>query len=264
MGDAALTIGYTIKKKFFIAFLVGLLMLGGMAAVFGVTGTAFALPLGGMGDFHVQFDKLEGKGFVLMPQIGKTGDSDAVPLVRNKIDSATVYGLHIYKDLKLPTGKWIRININGSQPTTIKGLIQDARFIDANLQFNNLAVEQHNTSKMSGKDAFTNNWGQSADSVTITNGKIVTDYLFQNMVNLQGAKISIQSISGPDETADQANAGGAAALGDGGGDGGSGLGGKLPSTASNGLMMIAIGIALAAIGTVITLRRRRVNGLRKS
>lgn len=187
-------IGRTVKKKFMAALCAGLLALGGMVAVFGMTGTAFALPLGGMGDFYVQFDKLEGSGFQLLPQVGETGDSDASPMVRNKIEEATVYNLHIYKDLKLPTGKWIRINIKGTEPTKIKGLIQDARFIEANLQFNNLGIHEQNTND------YTKNWTQTADTVTITNAKIVTDYLFQTMVNLQGAKISIESIDQPETT----------------------------------------------------------------
>lgn len=186
------TVGHTVKKKMFAAILGGFLFLGALAAVFGVSGTAFALPMGGMGDFYVKFDKLQGEGFQLIPHIGENGNSDAAPMVRNKIEHATVDGLYIYKDLKLPTGKWIRVNIKTSKPTEIKGLIQDARFISANLQFNELEVYEHNSSD------FTKNWGQTGKNVTITNGKIVTDYLFQDFVNLQGAKISIQHIDGPE------------------------------------------------------------------
>lgn len=264
-----MTIGKTVKKKFLAALVGGFLLLGGMAAVFGITGTAFALPLGGMGDFNVEFDKLQGNGFELSPHIGETGKSDATPLVRNEIDSATVNGLHIYKDLKMPNGKWIRVNIKTSKPTKIKGLIQDAHFVDANLKFNEgLAVEEHNTSGMSAAKAFKKNWGQKADEVTITDGKIVTDYLFQNMVNLAGAKISIANIDGPDTSA--GNGGGnnndngdhkdqTAVAGNGGGNngsGGSGLGGMLPTTASDSLMMISIGALLVAAGVVFVLRRK--------
>lgn len=51
------SIGTTVKKKFLIAFLTGSLALGGLLAAFGFTGTAFALPLGGIGDFYVEFDE---------------------------------------------------------------------------------------------------------------------------------------------------------------------------------------------------------------
>lgn len=191
--------GRTVKKKLLAALAGGFLMLGGMAAVFGITGTAFALPLGGMGDFYVKFDKLVSDpgnpGFQLLPHIGETGDSDAAPMVRNKIDSATIEGLRIYKDLKMPGGGWVRVNIKATKPTKVKGLIQDARFIDANLKFSDLSIKEKNTND------FSKNWTQKAKTVTITDGKIVTDYLFQNMVNLQGAKISVEKIDGP-ETSD--------------------------------------------------------------
>ncbi|WP_085522948.1 DUF6230 family protein [Tuberibacillus sp. Marseille-P3662] len=187
-------VGRTVKKKFLVALLSGFLMLGGLVGAFGATGTALAMPLGGMGDFYVQFDKLEGKGFKFFPKVGETGESDAAPMVRNKINQATINGLHIYKDVKLPGGKWIRVNITASKPVKINGLIQDARFIDANLKFNDLAIKEQNTND------YKKNWTQDANQVTITDAKIVTDYLFQSMVNLQGAKIYIEDIKGPDKT----------------------------------------------------------------
>lgn len=188
-------VGRTAKKKFLAAFLAGFLGLGGLIALFGLNATAFAMPLGGMGDFYVELDELEGKGFKLLPHIGETGNADAAPMVRNEIDEASIKGLHIYKDLKLPTDKWIRIHIRAPQ-TTIKGLIQDAQFIDANLSFTELAIEEKNT------DDFSENWTQNAQTITITDAKIVTDYLFQNMVSLENAKISVENIDGPEMTND--------------------------------------------------------------
>ena len=116
---------------------------------------------------------------------------------RNVIDEATVYNLHIYKDIKLPNGQWIRINVRGTKPTEIKGLIQDARFINANLAFDNLAIQEKNTND------FTKNWTQKADKIHITDAKIVTDYLFQTMVNLQGTKIYVEKIDKPDTSSEK-------------------------------------------------------------
>ncbi|WP_102027087.1 DUF6230 family protein [Salirhabdus sp. Marseille-P4669] len=185
-------VGKTWKKKFLVAFMSGFLALGSLIAVFGFTGTVFALPLGGIGDFYVEFDELEGTNFQLLPQIGETGNSDAEPMVRNKMDTAKIKNLHIYKDIKLPTGNWIRIHIKASGDTTITGLIQDARFIDANLSFDELAIKEKNT------EAYNENWTQSASTIRITDAKIVTDYLFQTTVSLSGAKISIESIEEPE------------------------------------------------------------------
>lgn len=186
-----MTMGKTAKKKFLIAFLTGFLSLGGLMAAFGFSGTAFALPLGGIGDFYVEFDKLEGTGFKLLPHIGETGNSDAEPMVRNVIDDVTITNLHIYKDLQLPTGGWVRFHIRANGPTTISGLIQDARLIDADLSFDKLAIKEKNT------DDFATNWSQSADTITIKDATLVTDYLFQEAVSLEGAKISVEKIDKP-------------------------------------------------------------------
>lgn len=184
-------VGKTWKKRFFIAFLTGFLALGGLVSAFGFTGTAFAMPLGGIGDFYVEFDKLEGKGFQLLPHIGETGNSDAEPMIRNKIEEVEITNLHIYKDLPLPGGGWARFHIRASGPTTISGLIQDARLIDADLSFNELAIEEKNT------DDFSTNWSQNAKTITIKDATLVTDYLFQEVVSLKGTKISVEKIDEP-------------------------------------------------------------------
>ncbi|SET60159.1 hypothetical protein SAMN05421676_10637 [Salinibacillus kushneri] len=190
MKDSNARVGNTIKKKFFIAFLTGFLALGGIVGIFGLTGTAFAMPLGGMGDFYVEFEELNGTNFEFIPKTGETGNSDSKPMVRNKMDSADISKLHIYKDLKLPTGNWVRVHIKAPS-ASINGLIQDARFIDANLSFEELSIEEKNS-----KD-ITENWTQNASTVSITNATIVTDYLFQSMVSLDGAKISMERIDEP-------------------------------------------------------------------
>ncbi|HET7658283.1 MAG TPA: DUF6230 family protein [Bacillales bacterium] len=183
--------GRTVKKHFFAALIAGFLMLGGLAAAFGISGVAFAMPIGGIGNFHVQFDKLVGTNFLFFPKLGETGKQDKAPMVRNKIDEATVYGLHIYKDITLPGGNKVRLNITSSKPVKIKGLIQDARFVSGDFHFNHLTLAEHNTSD------FSKEFTQTADHLTISNSNIVTDYLFQSMVTLNGTKISIEDI--PDQ-----------------------------------------------------------------
>ncbi|TFJ94268.1 hypothetical protein E4U82_03150 [Lentibacillus salicampi] len=191
-NEGKITVGKTLKKKFLIALLSGSLALGGLLSAFGFSGTAFAMPLGGIGDFYVEFDKLEGKGFQLLPHIGETGNSDAEPMVRNKIEDVTITNLHIYKDLPLPgDGNWVRVHIRASGPTTITGLKQDARLIDADLSFDQLEIKEQNT------DDFAKNWSQNASTITIQDATLVTDYLFQEMVSLEGAKISVEKIDAP-------------------------------------------------------------------
>ncbi|MFD2639345.1 DUF6230 family protein [Piscibacillus salipiscarius] len=185
------TVGSVLKKKLVVALLSGFIALGALIGVFGFSGTAFALPLGGIGDFYVKFDELNGKGFQLMPQIGETGESDAEPMIRNKIEEVEITNLHIFKDIKLPNGNWIRINIVADGKTTISGLIQDARLIDADLKFDELAIKQKNT------DNYKQNWTQDAANINIKDATLVTDYLFQQVVSLEGTKIYIDKIDEP-------------------------------------------------------------------
>src|SRR5690625_1336830 len=103
MDNGEVTVGLTAKRKFLIALLGGFFLFGSFIALMGISGIVLAMPLGGMGDFHVSFDKLEGEGFTLNPEIGETGNESDAPLVRNEIDKAVIDNLHIYKDLKLPT-----------------------------------------------------------------------------------------------------------------------------------------------------------------
>jgi len=158
--DQKLTVGRVWKKKFFIALFTGFFSLFLLIAAFGFTGSALALPLGGIGDFIVEFDELQGSDFELLPHMGETGNADQSPMVRNKMGEAKIKGLHIYKDLKMPTGQWVRFHVRAEN--------------------------------------FAENWTQSAKKITITDAKLITDYLFQSMVSLKGAKISTELIDQPE------------------------------------------------------------------
>ncbi len=255
-------LGYTIKSKFLITLLAGLFSLGSVIMFFGVTSTVFALPVGGMGDFIVKFEKLEGKGFSLHPHVGETSEADEAPLVRNKIDEATIEGLHIYKDLRLPGDHWIRIHITASQPTTVKGLVQDAKFVDANLIFHDMTVKQTNTSNMPALEAFQRNWTHDASSIKITDAEISTAYLFQSAVNLQGAQISIESLDGPYDG--KAIAGkGRTDRRTGTGVGRAGDGGSLPKTATDYTAWVFIGSLLIVISAIVIFMRKKLKVIKR-
>lgn len=183
-----------VKWKFFTALLTGFLLLGGMAATFGVTSTAFGLPIGGMGDFHVKFDRLEGTGFVLDTNLERQGRDDVTPLVKNEIQGATVHGLHMFKELNLPIIGWVRLNVNASEPTMIQGLVQEARFIEADIQMKNLGISENDFTQILEGGSL---WSQRADMVSITDAEIVTDYLFQDIVSLKGMNFSVERIESP-------------------------------------------------------------------
>lgn len=188
--------GRIVKTKFFIAFFSGFMLLAGVATTFGITSTAFVMPIGGMGEFYVTFDRLEGRGFNLDSNLEDNQQEDVAPLVRSELEGATVYGLHIYKELNLPVFGWIRMNIESTEPTLIQGFVQEARFIEADVTFNNLGITQHDFNEMMVEHAL---WNQSADAISITDAKIMTDYLFQEIISLDGMTFSVERIDSPEQ-----------------------------------------------------------------
>lgn len=192
--DEKTEIGLIVKWKLFSALFIGFILLGLLVTTIGITNTAFGLPIGGMGKFYVAFDRLEGTGFLLNSTIEERSKRDQAPLVHNEFEGATVYGLHIYKDLQLPMFGWVRLNIKSSEPTTVKGLVQEAQYIQADVDFANLGMTNVDMTELSAEEPF---WGQSADAVSITNATMVANYLFQDIVSLKGMTVSIEKIDTP-------------------------------------------------------------------
>lgn len=196
MNESVMMIrGKTSKKWFFSALLCGFLLLGGLFAVFGVTGVAYATPIGGIGKFNVSFDKLVGKGFKLYGSLygdPKSGDTSKVsPVFVNEIDNVTINGLVISRDVDIPIlGKYtVKISAgSGNEPVTIKGLTQKATLIKGNATFTQMNISE-NYVEDSDPQAVSKAFTQGADTITITNGDLDTQYLFQQVVSLPGMKV---------------------------------------------------------------------------
>ncbi|HEX7066264.1 MAG TPA: DUF6230 family protein [Bacillales bacterium] len=184
--ESELVTGRTVKKKLFAALLSGFLLLGGLAAAFGISGVAYAMPIAGVGDFYVEFDKLTGSGFKLFTKVGDTGKEESVPMIRVKIDKATVNGLHIYKEMELPGVGKVRFNITASEPVKIKGLIQDFQVQNSNAKFTNQTIDENFGAE--------NPFSQTAKTLTLTDAKLKTDYLFQSVVTLNGLHLGFEKI----------------------------------------------------------------------
>ncbi|HET7579541.1 MAG TPA: DUF6230 family protein [Bacillales bacterium] len=186
--ESEIVTGRTVKKKLMAALLSGFLLLGGLAAVFGISGVAYAMPIAGIGNFHVEFSKLTGSGFKLFTKIGDTGKAEQVPMFRVKIDEATIHDLHIYKIIEVPGMGKVKFNITASEPVQVKGLIQDAQEQLGNATFKNQAIDEN-----FGAD---HPFSQTADSITLTDASLVTDYLFQSVVTLNGLHLGFENIEG--------------------------------------------------------------------
>ncbi|GGH85084.1 hypothetical protein JOD43_004210 [Pullulanibacillus pueri] len=195
MIEHVLVRGRTVKKRFFIALISGFLFLGALLTFFGAGGVAYAVPIGGVGNFSVTFDKLVGDGFKLYGGLGESGEAKQTPIFVNELDHATIYGLHIAKDFSLPGMGTLRVNITSDKPVKITGLIQKARTIRADAEFNKMTMKENYVGDV--KDPIkkvSKEFTQDSQSITLKNGSLDTTYLFQKAIELPGLKVSFQHI----------------------------------------------------------------------
>ncbi len=186
--DESVVVESKINKKVFWSTLAsGVLLLGILLASFGLSGVAYAVPIAGVGDFYVEFDKLEGKGYKFYPKMGETSSSDASPQGTNLIETLTIDNLQLYKDFKVGN-EWIRVKIQASKPVQISGLQHDAGLIEADAKFQNLALKENNS------DDWTKQFQQTSSTITLEKAKLKTHYLFQETINMNGMKLTVEKI----------------------------------------------------------------------
>jgi len=187
-GNVELLEGKTSKKVFWSALAAGFLALSLLLVSFGISGVAYAVPIAGVGDFYVEFDRLEGQGYTFYPKMGETSSSDAAPQGTNLIDTLTITNLQLYKDFQVGDGNWIRVKITASKPVQISGLQHDAGLIEANAKFENQVLEENNSTDWQKQ------FQLSSSSIVLENAKLKTHYLFQKTINMNGMRLSVEKI----------------------------------------------------------------------
>ena len=131
--------GTTSKKVFWSALASGILVLGLLLVSFGLSGVAYAVPIAGVGDFYVEFDKLVGNGYAFYPKLGETSSEDSAPQGTNIMDNLVIDNLQLYKDFKVG-GQWIRVKITASKPVQITGLEHDSSLIETKAKVTKIVV----------------------------------------------------------------------------------------------------------------------------
>jgi hypothetical protein len=179
--------GTTSKKIFWTALASGIMVLALLLVSFGISGIAYAVPIAGVGDFYVEFDKLEGNGYTFYPKMGETSSEDSAPQGTNLIENLTIDNLQLYKDINVG-GKWIRVKIVASKPVQITGLQHDAGMIEADAKFQNLVLFEKNT------EDWQKQFQQTSSKITLEHAKLKTHYLFQKTINMNGMKLTVEKI----------------------------------------------------------------------
>lgn len=179
--------GSTNKKVFWTSMATGVLLLGLLLVSFGLSGVAYAVPIAGVGDFYVKFDKLQGTGYKFYPKMGETSSETSAPQGTNLIDNLTIDNLQLYKDFKVG-GQWIRVKIVASKPVQISGLQQDAGLIEANAKFQNLTLQEKKS------DDWTKQFQQTSSNIILENASLKTHYLFQKTISMNGMRLTVERI----------------------------------------------------------------------
>ncbi|MBT2654778.1 hypothetical protein J7E81_05880 [Bacillus sp. ISL-18] len=180
--------GTTSKKVFWSALSAGLLTLALLLVSFGISGVAYAVPIAGVGDFYVEFDKLVGNNYTFYPKMGETSSSDSAPQGTNLIETLTIDNLQLYKDFKVG-GEWIRVKITASKPVQITGLQHDAALIEANAKFQNLVLQEKHS------DDWQKQFKQTSSTIILEHAKLKTHYLFQKTINMNGMRLTVEKIN---------------------------------------------------------------------
>ncbi|KJE26071.1 hypothetical protein LG52_3112 [Geobacillus kaustophilus] len=185
--------GRTAKKPLLAALLGGFLFLGALLSIFGLTGVAYAVPISGVGEFTVQFDKMNGTGFKMYGGVAEAGNAPQTPVFVNEIEKATIQGLRISKDFP---ALGIRVIIAASEPVSIDGLVQKATQINGNISFGSLTMKESYVGDVSNPvEKAAKEFTQGADNITIENGDLKTVYLFQQKVTLPGMKVYFEKLN---------------------------------------------------------------------
>jgi hypothetical protein len=189
--EAVIIGGQTVKKRLVFALLGGFLFLGLLLGIFGVTGVAAAVPLSGVGEFSVTFDKMVGTGFKLYGGVADGASTHNNPVAVNEMDHATINGLVISKDIP---ALGVRVVIKSDKPVEIDGLIQKATLINGDASFSNMVMAENYVADLDPRVRPAKEFTQGADTITILKGDLKTLYLFQRAVTLNGMQVSFERL----------------------------------------------------------------------
>jgi hypothetical protein len=184
--------GMTVKKRFWQAMLIGFLLICILAGGIFFGGVALAVPVGGIGGFTIEFSRIEATEFQLTPKLGESSEQQSIPQGSARLNGK-IYDLKLYKDLKIPGGKTVRILITAEKPVEVKGLQLDLSKLNADATFTNLTIKE------TYSDEWNKKFGLQAPSFVFTNTSITSHYLFTNSITLPGLGLKVETIGNEQE-----------------------------------------------------------------
>ncbi|MHB9288539.1 DUF6230 family protein [Halobacteriales archaeon Cl-PHB] len=188
------------RTQFVTVFLVGNLLFLGVVVGIVSAGVAVAVPTAGVGGFTVEFDELQGEGFTQYPSVGNNSECAAYPSAVAQINSGTIKGLHLYKDIEIPDsipggGQTLRLSIKSDETVQFSGLTQKFTYLTGDLTFS----EGQQIGQSPSGDV-SNRLSLSSPAITIADGAIKAQSQFVKSITLTGS--TVETSMNPEESAD--------------------------------------------------------------
>jgi hypothetical protein len=183
------TQGGGVRWRRFAAMMVPTTVVAG-AIVVGMANGAIAASFAVSGQtFKVSATKLEGEGFKQYGGMVEEKDGTAHPVAVSEISSAKLHNL--CQSVKIPNMP-IVLTINaggGGNPATASGMLIDMDSLEGNATFSNIKIGRDAT-ELNSK-ATPKSFGQSADSVVITDLRQVARSTSAGTFTLTGLKLKV-------------------------------------------------------------------------
>lgn len=184
------------RKRFLVTMGAGYALLAAVLVTLLLTGTVFAaFPLSGIGGFVVAADKIVGEGFKLVPTIGDTSERSVWPQGAVTLDSVTISGLTLTKEID-----------TGDLAGLVGGIEKVVVEISANGRVNGEGVTMHISGMTADRAVFTNmtidekysviplgKVDLEAPTLDLTNAELNTHTLMTRSISLPGMKLKIKA-----------------------------------------------------------------------
>lgn len=181
----------------------------GVVALIGLivmaSGTAYAMPLAGVGDFKVKANQVTAQQVVIYPGVSDTSNQAAYPMAVVEQKGVTIKGMQLIKTLDVGSipglsGK-MRMVISASKPVHAdKQVLKFSNLQAKSASFNGQIIDEHNSNDPTkqfdiGAGSYhgrTININKSGPAQNLKGVTINAHYLASNQITLPGMQFSVQ------------------------------------------------------------------------
>lgn len=230
-----------------ITFVKGTAASIGVVALIGLlvmaTGTAYAVPLAGVGGFTIKADKVTAESVVIYPGVDDTSERSAYPMAVVEQKNVKIEGLRQIKTLDVGSMPGLsgqaRLVITSDETVTADEQVLKFSKLEAEkATFNGQVIDEHNSDDPTRKfdittgsfDGRTVDVSKDGPAQVLTGVEIQAHYLASNQISLPGMQFSVQYDSDGDGTYETKMG----STADGGDDGGNESDGGNDSDGGNG------------------------------